>query len=107
MHLLKPHVEAIGKAENENVALAYKMYDIVKEFIEEVVDLEWQKNDKMKLAILGGIMINTEGNKTDMFLPLMFEIRTRYATKKSVDIFDEVFKQKPSGQDGNIDVKEK
>ena len=41
MHLLKPHVESIGKAENENVALAYKMYDIVKEFIEEVVDLEW------------------------------------------------------------------
>ena len=82
MHLLKPHVEAIGKAENENVALAYKMYDIVKEFIEEVVDLEWQKNDKMKLAILGGITINTESCKTDMFLPLMFEVRSKHGALK-------------------------
>ena len=92
MHLLKPHVTAIGKAENENVALAYKMYDIAKEFIEDIVDLEWQKNDKMKLAILGGIMINTEGNKTDMFLPLMFEIRNKHVRNKNLDIFKEVFK---------------
>jgi hypothetical protein len=40
-HLLRPYVEEIGKAEDENVALAYKMYDIAKEFIEEIVDLEW------------------------------------------------------------------
>ena len=61
MHLLKPHVEQITKAEHENVALAYKMYDIAKEFVEDVVDLNWQKSKKMKLCILGGIMINTEG----------------------------------------------
>ena len=61
MHLLKPHVELISKAKDENVALVYKMYDIAKEFVEEIVDLNWQKSKKMKLCILGGIMINTEG----------------------------------------------
>ena len=81
-------LKKLEKAEDENVALAYKMYDIAKEFIEEIVDLEWQKNDKMKLAILGGIMINTEGAKTDMFLPLMYEVRSKHGPKKVEDIFD-------------------
>ena len=74
-HLLAPHVDTIGKAADENVALVYIMYGIAKKFVEDVIDLKWQKSKNMKLAIIGGIMINTEGNKTDMFLPLMFEIR--------------------------------
>jgi hypothetical protein len=83
MHLLKPHVESIGKAENENVALAFKMYEIAKSFVEEVVDLDWQKSKKNQLAIIGGIMINTEGEKTDMFLPLMFELKCKYAPEQT------------------------
>jgi len=30
-----------------------------------------------KLALIGGIMINCAGHKTDMFLPLKFEIRNK------------------------------
>jgi len=33
-------------------------------------------SDKSKLAIIGGIMINIEGEGTDLFLPLKFEVRT-------------------------------
>ena len=40
-HLLKPHVETIGKAADENVALVYTIYNIAKKFVEDVVDLKW------------------------------------------------------------------
>jgi hypothetical protein len=65
--LLKPHVKTIVKAADENAALVYTMYGIIKEFVEEVIDLEWQNTKIIELAIIGGIMINTEGNKTDVF----------------------------------------
>ena len=30
-----------------------------------------------KLALIGGIMINCDGDGTDMFLPLKFEIKSK------------------------------
>jgi len=74
-HLLKPHTQGISESENEMAALSYKMYDILLEFLNRIVDLKWQ-GPNSKLAIVGGIMINCEGDKTDMFLPLMFETRS-------------------------------
>lgn len=56
-------------------ALSYKMYDILYAFLNNIVNLNWQ-GPNSKLAIIGGIMINCEGDKTDMFLPLMFETRS-------------------------------
>lgn len=50
------------------------MYDIILEFLESVVDLDGLCPHN-KVAIIGGITINCEGNQTDMFLPLIFEIR--------------------------------
>ena len=41
-----------------------------------------------KLAIVGGIMINCEGEKTDMFLPLQFDVRTKTS---STNLFYETF----------------
>ena len=73
-HLLRPHVEEISQAPNEQVALVFKMYDIILQYIEDIIHLNWQ-TENSKLALIGGIMINCEGNKTDMFLPLKFEVR--------------------------------
>ena len=42
-----------------------------------------------KLALIGGLMINCVGKKTDMFLPLRFEVRTKNGNTKNV--FKEVF----------------
>jgi hypothetical protein len=50
------------------------MYDIILQYIEDIIHLNWQ-TENSKLALIGGIMINCEGNKTDMFLPLKFEVR--------------------------------
>lgn len=38
------------------------------------MNTKWM-TEKSQLAILGGIMINCDGNKTDRFLPLKFEVR--------------------------------
>tara|TARA_B110000285_G_C14928459_1_gene516193 strand:+ start:624 stop:905 length:282 start_codon:yes stop_codon:yes gene_type:complete len=87
-HLLKPHVDEISKSQNEMAALSYKMYDLILEFLNSIIHLNWQ-GPNSKLAIVGGIMINCEGDKTDMFLPLMFETKTQNETK---NLFDETFK---------------
>lgn len=42
-----------------------------------------------KLALIGGIMINCVGDKTDRFLPLKFEIRNKNGESK--DLFEEAF----------------
>lgn len=87
-HLLRPHIKDISKSENEMAALAFKMYDILLEFLNGIINLNWQQEDS-KLAIVGGIMINCAGDKTDMFLPIMFEVRTQDGTR---DIFNETFR---------------
>ena len=42
------------------------MYDIVKEYMEKVLSYNWMGPDS-KLALIGGIMINCDGDGTDMF----------------------------------------
>ena len=73
-HLLKPHVSDIIRADNEQVALVFKMYEIILEFLNDIVDIGTLKPHN-KVALIGGIQINCEGNKTDVFYPMIFEIR--------------------------------
>ena len=40
-HLLQPHVDDIVKAPNEQVALVFKMYDIILKFLEDIIHLDW------------------------------------------------------------------
>ena len=54
--------------------------------------MKWAQ-DKGKLAILGGIMVNCDGVGTDRFLPLKFELRTANCT---VDLFEEAFGKRPA-----------
>ena len=88
--LLKPHYQAISESKNEIVALSYKMKDIIQEYLDNIIDLKWQ-GPNSKLALIGGIMINCEGDGTDMFLPLSFDIKTQTET---YSLFDETFKGK-------------
>lgn len=56
--------------------LVYKMKDIIQEFLTQIIDYKWQ-GENSKLALIGGIMLNCEGDGTDMFLPLSFDIQTK------------------------------
>lgn len=89
-HLLAPHKDEIAAAKNEMAALAYKMYELLLSFLEEVLHYKWC-SAKSKLAIFGGIMINCDGDGNDMFLPLMFECRTNFGADKE-DLFEKTFK---------------
>ena len=82
-HLLAPHVEEIDKAENTNVALVFKMYQILKEFLIDVIHMNYG-GPNSQLVILGGIMINTYGKGSDMFLPICFEKKTKDGQVQSV-----------------------
>jgi hypothetical protein len=52
------------------------MYNIISEFLEKIVNLDFAGKNS-KLAIVGGIMLNCEGIGTDMFVPLKFEVRSK------------------------------
>lgn len=60
------------------VKLAYEMYIIIKNFFKEILHDKWM-GPNSKLAILGGIMINCDGEDgtCSMFLPLMFEVKDK------------------------------
>jgi len=76
------------------VKLAYEMYEVVKDFLEGIIHMNWQ-GPNSKLAMIGGIMINCDKDGTDMFLPLMFELRSMQG-QKVVDLFDEAYGPKGS-----------
>ena len=81
--LLAPHVSDISNSENMMVSLVYKIFQLIQEFLEGIINTNWMSN-KSKLAVIGGIMINLEGQGSDLFLPLKFDIRT---LQQSFDIF--------------------
>lgn len=64
------------------------MYDIIENYLKEIIDDGWMKNEKMKLAMIGGIMINCDNPKSDRFLPLRFTVRTKTTT---TNLFAETF----------------
>ena len=74
-HVLVDHVDSIRGQENEMAILAYKMYEIIEKYLNDIVDLKFCGPDS-KLALVGGIMINCDGVKSDCFLPLKFEVRS-------------------------------
>ena len=87
-HLLAPHIEEISAAENTNATLVLTMFDILRQFLDDVVNMNFG-GPNSQLVLLGGIMINCDGEGTDMFLPLSFERRTKDG--KSEDLFKECF----------------
>jgi len=74
-HLLKPHYKDISKSVNQFVALAYRFYDIIYDYLSNIINTTWM-GPNSKLAFCGGIMLNVEAGKKDMFLPLHFDVRT-------------------------------
>jgi len=75
-NLLQDHVDSIEGRENEMAILPYKMYEIIDAYLNDIIDLNWASQTG-KLSILGGIMLNCDGSRTDMFLPMKFEIRSK------------------------------
>ena len=63
----------INVSKDPMAKLSYEMYEVVKEFLEGIIHLNWQ-GPNSKLAVIGGIMVNCDDDGTDMFVPLMFGV---------------------------------
>ena len=75
--LLGVHVKDIEESGRDPMtALGYRMYEIIRDFILPMVDgaTGWMSPNS-KLALLGGIHIHCDGRGTDLFIPLMFQVR--------------------------------
>ena len=51
------------------------MYEIIEKYLDDIANLNFC-GPNSKLALIGGIMINCDGRKTDVFLPLSFKVRS-------------------------------
>lgn len=75
------------------VALVKEMYHLLLSDLENnVLDFDWVNGDHNKIVLFGGIHINLDDHLEDMFLPIIFDLRSRNGDKQS--IFEECFPKK-------------
>jgi hypothetical protein len=73
---LKPVMKNLMASDDQNermAALAYETYAMVEKMLFDIIDRKWMSKDS-KLVLLGGIMINIDGEAADMFIPLNFSV---------------------------------
>lgn len=74
--MLLPHAERLGRADDANIELPHALYDVQNELMLKIVLNGCREvHGDGKIALLGGIQINTPGGTSDYFLPKKFEIR--------------------------------
>lgn len=75
--LLMPYAERLVKAAEPMVELPLALYDAQNKMMDQIVAAGCQEvAGDGKIALLGGVQINTPESDTDYFLPLNFEVRT-------------------------------
>jgi hypothetical protein len=72
--LLLPHAERVHSAENPMCELPYALYDAQNELMSQIVAKGACHVESGKIALLGGIQINTPAGMSDYFLPLRFDV---------------------------------
>jgi Limiting CO2-inducible proteins B/C beta carbonyic anhydrases len=73
---LLPYAERLDKATNSMIELPYCMFEPLDDLTQKIVAKAAAKvGEKGKIALLGGLQINTPGSISDYFLPLRFEVR--------------------------------
>ena len=72
---LLPYAAALEKASDKMTELPYALYDAQKKLMDTIVQAgAGNVAGDGKVAVLGGIQINTPPGKSDYFLPLSFEV---------------------------------
>jgi len=66
-----PEIENEETQNAKMAKLAFDTYAIVEQEIEKIMDRKWM-DPKSKLILLGGVMINIDGDAPDLFLPIKF-----------------------------------
>ena len=92
MNQLNPKMDSLNSITDDNqrmTSLTYEMWAMVEEYMNDIASIEWMNNQHSKMFTLGGVMINTDGEMTDLFLPLRFGYKT--GDGKYVDLMEETF----------------
>lgn len=80
--MLLPHAERLEKAQSKMQELPYALYDAQKEMIEKIVaDGCGAVSGNGKIAVLGGIQVNTPPGESDYYLPLSFDVYNNKGSK--------------------------
>jgi hypothetical protein len=75
-NMLLPYAERIGNAQDAMVELPYATYEPLDDLMQKIVAKGCGKvSGDGKIALLGGLQINTPAGCPDYFLPLRFEVR--------------------------------
>ena len=64
------------------------MYDILYKFLEDVTHMNFG-GPNSRLALIGGIMINCDGDGNDKFMPMKFVVKDKQGVV--TDYFEECF----------------
>ncbi|KAL7558115.1 hypothetical protein ACA910_016070 [Epithemia clementina (nom. ined.)] len=74
--VLLPYAERLANAADSMIELPYSMFEPVDDLTQKIVEKAAYKVGDGKIAMLGGIQINTPAGISDYFLPLRFELRS-------------------------------
>jgi hypothetical protein len=75
--LLLPYAATLAKSPEPMVDLPLSLYEIQKKMMDDIVGkASGEVAGEGKIALLGGVPINTPEPETDYFLPLTFELRS-------------------------------
>ena len=84
--MLLPYGERLTKAKDTMVELPYALFEAQDELMLKVVEKGASAvSGNGKIALLGGIQINTPDGMSDYFLPLRFELREN--SGKRIEVF--------------------
>ena len=73
--MLLPYAAHLEKAADKKmVDLPYALYDAQKKMVDEIVTTGAGSVADGKVAVLGGVQVNTPEGESDYFLPLSFEV---------------------------------
>lgn len=80
-NMLLPYSDRLEKAADKMVELPYALFDAQKKMMMEVVKAGAGNVADGKIAVLGGIQINTPDGTSDYFKPMSFEVYDNKGTK--------------------------
>lgn len=82
-NMLLPFAERIDKAKDPMAELPYATFEPLDDLMDKIVAKAGYKVGDGKIALLGGLQINTPDGLSDYFMPLKFELRD--STNKKIE----------------------
>jgi hypothetical protein len=80
-NLLLPHAERLVNAKEQMVELPMALFDAQKDLMGSIISKGAGAVADGKIALLGGIQINTPEGMSDYFMPLQFDVYDNKGTK--------------------------